>query len=183
MTRSSPIAATLAGECACAEALPFSRVRASCHRSRAEGARLALLALLLGSLGAAGCGPSGTPVAEDDPTRRNLEAIGDAYVRTTQKLGHPPRDTDKNDFLTVLKMYGDPAKLSRSASDQQEFVIVWGVELRSMKAKGDAIPIVAFEKTGKDGKRYVLRGHGDVILMTDGQLRAAAFPAGYVPSL
>jgi hypothetical protein len=138
--------------------------------------------LLLGWLGAAGCGaPAGAPVPKDDPARESLEHIGDAYGRATFGLNRPPANL--KELQPYLKEQGDPAKLLRSPNDGEDFVIVWGVELRQLKARGNDVPIVAFEKTGKGGQRYVLRGRSDVVLMTDVQLKAATFPPGYSPPI
>ena len=38
---------------------------------------------------------------------------------------------------------------------------------------------VAFEKTGKDGKRYALRGMNTVVQLTEAELKSSVFPEGY----
>jgi hypothetical protein len=141
-----------------------------------------LLVCLFGLLGVAGCGTTGTPVEDRaDPVRKQLEAIGVAYVHATSRLRHPPNN--KQELLPALQEHGDPAKLLVSPNDGQEFVIVWGVDLKQIKALGDAVPIIAFEKDGKDGMRYVLRGRSDIVQMTAGQLKGAVFPSDYTPPL
>jgi hypothetical protein len=107
--------------------------------------------------------------------------IGRVYLRAGQKLGRPPANLKE-----LLPTFPEPAKapeLLKSPNDGEDFVIVWGVDLRTPGKTGNEIPIVAYEKKGNGGKRHVLRGYGDVILMTDGQLRGAAFPPGYTPEL
>ena len=123
--------------------------------------------------------PPGQPAAQDDPTRQKLEQIGAAYMRANIKLGRPPANA--KELLPHLQEIGKPEQILHSPSDGEDFVIVWGVELRNMKATGNAIPIVAYEKVGKDGSRHVLRGRADVVLMSEGQLRGATFPSGYSP--
>jgi hypothetical protein len=138
--------------------------------------------LFLGFGGVAGCGTTGSPVLDqEDPVRHQLQAIGTAYIKASNRLKHPP--ANRQELLSALEPGDDPAVLLVSPNDGQEFVIVWGVELRQLKARGDAVPIIAFEKEGKDGMRYVLRGRADVVRMTPGQLKGAAFPPDYVPPL
>jgi hypothetical protein len=134
--------------------------------------------LLLACLTTEGCGPSGTPVIREDPTRQNLEKIGDAYIRATIANNRPPANLDE--LVRHLRHQGDPQKILFSPNDEEPFVIVWGVELRRLKARGDAVPVIAYEKKGKDGQRRVLRGRADVVLLTESQLRAATFPSDFV---
>jgi hypothetical protein len=143
---------------------------------RGAAARL----LLLGALAAAGCS-AGTPADPSDPTRQNLDKLGVAYLRATMKLNRPPANL--KELMPLLQEFdrSKPEQILHSPNDGQDFVIVWGVELRKMMATGNAVPIVAYEKAGKDGKRYVLRGRADVVLMSDGELRGATFPSGYNP--
>lgn len=132
------------------------------------------LSLLLAIL--CGCGGNAerpTPPQITDPTHLALEKIGNAYVRVQ---GVPK---SKADLLPILKSFGKPEDILKSPNDGQEFVIVYGVELRMMKATGNDVPVVAFEKTGKDGKRFVLRGRDAVSQLSDAELRGATFPQGY----
>jgi hypothetical protein len=132
--------------------------------------------VLLGGLAAAGCG-SRTPEAPPSEIEKKLDAIGDAYLRATVRLHKPPQNLD--DLLPSLQEFGNPDDLLRSPDDNQPFEIVWGVELRRLKARGSDIPIIAFEKVGKDGKRHVLRGRSEVLRLTTGELKSARFPDGY----
>jgi hypothetical protein len=127
-------------------------------------------------LATAGCGKT-APVRLETPTAENLEKIGDAYLRATTRLGHPP--TNLSELMADLKEQGPPAAILRSPNDGANFEIVWGVNLIRLKARGNDVPVIAFEKFGKDGKRYVLRGRSDVAELTEGELRSAQFPAGY----
>jgi hypothetical protein len=95
------------------------------------------------------------------------------------KLNRPPANA--KELLPFVQEMGKPADILRSPNDGQDFVVVWGVELRKLKETGNAVPVVAYEKVGKDGKRHVLRGRADVVLMTDGELKGAVFPSGYNP--
>src|SRR5262249_20657743 len=102
-----------------------------------------------------GCGSPPEP-EPPTPTRRQLESIGDAYVRATIKLNRPPAKLEE--LLPSLAEHGKTQQLLLSPNDGQPFEIVWGNELRMLKATGNDIPIIAYEKVGKDGVRHVLRG-------------------------
>ncbi len=140
-----------------------------------------LLLLTFGSLlGLLGCGPN-RPAASSDPNVLNLQALGAAYQRATITQNRPPANRDE--LMLAFEDDDAPPDILRSLNDGEEFVIVWGVELRKLKARGAEVPVVAFEKHGKNGKRAVLRGRNDVVLMTDSELKAAVFPPGYTPPL
>jgi hypothetical protein len=123
-----------------------------------------------------GCGPSGARPDPSDATRQNLEAIGNAYLRSTTQHNHPP--TGREELAEAIRLSGQSEDVLRSPNDGEEFVLVWNVELRRLKAYGNSVPILAYEKQGKNGRRYVLRGRADVVLLSDSQLRASVFPPG-----
>ena len=135
--------------------------------------------LLLACLAAVGCGPSGVIPEANDPTRGNLAKLGQAYIRATINLNHPPENYEQ--LRPFLQEQGDPDQILVSPHDGEQFIIVWGVELRRLKAQGDAVPVIAYEQHGKDGRRYVLRGSRDPVILTDSQFRSAVFPEGYTP--
>jgi len=144
------------------------------------------LSLVLSCLGLAGCG-NGEPQFKEEPVptecQKRLRIIGDTYVRATQKLNRPPNNM--TELMQSLKDYmkAQPSlKLEdvlKSPEDGQPFEIVWGVQLLQLKERGSDMPIVAFEKIGKNGERNVLRGNRDTILMSESELRSAKFPSGY----
>jgi hypothetical protein len=122
----------------------------------------------------AGCGSGDKPSAiTTDPTIISLDKLGGAYIR-----GTPPPKT-KAELLAIFKSCNHPKELLISPSDGQEFIIVYGVELKGLKVTGAQLPIVAFEKTGKDGKRYALRGMNTVVQLTEAELKSSVFPEGY----
>ncbi len=96
----------------------------------------------------------------------------------TEQLNHPPMSLD--DYLPSLQRQGVPEEILRSPNDGEEFVTVWNVELRKLKAKGSEKPVVAFEKRGIGGKRHVLRGRADVVLLTEEELKGSVLPEGYI---
>lgn len=121
-----------------------------------------------------GCGGSQKESSlPTDPTYLALEKIGNAYIR----IDPPPQK--KSDLVAALKTFGKPEEILKSPNDGHEFIIVYGVKLHMLKATGNDIPVVAFEKFGKDGKRYVLRGRNGITQLTDAELREAKFPDGY----
>jgi hypothetical protein len=128
----------------------------------------------------AGCGSTTTYDSPTPPseTQKRLNSLGDVYLRSTMRHNRPPKSLlDLAQTLKDTQMKADD--VLKSADDGQPFEIVWGVDLRSLQATGSDIPIVAFEKTGKDGKRHVLRGRSEILLMTESELRSGKFPDGY----
>lgn len=121
-----------------------------------------------------GCGSGDKPSAiTTDPTIIALDKLGGAYIR-----GTPPPKT-KAELLAIFKSCNHPKELLISPSDGQEFIIVYSVELKGLKVTGAQLPIVAFEKTGKDGKRYALRGMNTVVQLSEAELKSSVFPEGY----
>ena len=68
-----------------------------------------------------------------------------------------------------------------SPNDGEEFQIVWGVQVVNQNSKKNEVPVLAFEKRGKDGKRHrYLRGRLRIsVLLTEEELKAAVCPPGY----
>jgi hypothetical protein len=130
------------------------------------------IALVMLSL-SAGC--RAQPEAEVSGPRKSLRAINTAYMRATDKLNRGPANL--NELLPYLKEQGEPEQLLRSTDDGQEFVILWGVDHRAAGA-GKKAPVIAYEKTGQGGKRYVLCARA-VLHMTDEEFRQASFPPGH----
>ena len=119
-----------------------------------------------------GCGSGDKPsTITTDPTIIALDKLGRAYIRGTPKT--------KAELLSIFKSCNHPKELLISPSDGQEFIIVYSVELKGLKVTGAQLPIVAFEKTGKDGKRYALRGMNTVVHLTEAELKSSVFPEGY----
>ncbi len=119
-------------------------------------------------VGLAGCNRPAS--REMQKSSQNLMAISKAYRKATQKLGMPPTNLDM--MSAELKELGDPEILLVSPEDNERYVILFG-------ANADANPaqVVAYEKNGKDGKRFVLFGH-IVWYLTDEELRSKPFPPG-----
>jgi hypothetical protein len=132
--------------------------------------------LLFVAFCAGGCGSTATPEAPS-ATDASLQRVGGAYIHATQKLGRPPKD--RKELVPFFDPKIPAAEIFRSPDDGEDFEIVWGVDLRQLKATGNDVPVVAYEKRGKDGKRHVLRGSAQTSVMSEGELKSAKFPDNY----
>lgn len=143
---------------------------------------LTLCALMAG-LSAVGCGGGAPPAVEASRSEVNLQRIGAAYAAVAAR-GRPPRKAA--DLVRDLQSGPDqsnPSDIFRSPNDNQEYVIVWGVDFRAlaMQRGGNLDVVLAYERAGKDGKRWVLKPPALVSLMTEDEFRAAPFPPGHTP--
>ena len=136
---------------------------------------LGILGLLLALTGG-GCREQKPGVAPK--TYDNLTKIGEAYMAATTTLNRGPSGIEE--LMPHLKDKGDIAELKRSADDGEDFVILWGVDYRSYQAQGQPLPVIAYEKTGKNGKRHVLRVRY-VFHLSDDEFQQVPFPAGKQP--
>ena len=108
--------------------------------------------------------------------------------RSAQDAVQFRRPTQKRDDLLVV-LQGEagqpsPADILKSPNDGEEYVIVWGVNFRELGIKrGNVDVVIAYEKRGREGKRYVLKPPTQVIEMTDTEFKAASFPPGHTPEL
>ena len=129
-----------------------------------------------------GCGPSAPIVGEVDPTREKLQHISSAYLKATLKTNRAPAKSD--DLLPFLGEESTSVEKKRetfrSDHDGEEFVIVWGVDLR--QAGTDELSrdvIFVYEKKGKGGKRYVLKPPTDIFIIPDDLFQKSSFPKGH----
>jgi hypothetical protein len=92
--------------------------------------------------------------SEFTPEAEAILHVGQAYRDAYTALKRPPAST--KDLKPYLTKFGDPDKVIISPSDGQPYEISWGIvpgrPPRSMKIR----PFLVCEKSGKDGKRYVL---------------------------
>jgi hypothetical protein len=131
------------------------------------------------SLAVAGCSGAGGP-GNVDVARQNLQKIGTAYARATTTLNRPPKDV--NDLVASLKEQGDTPEILRSPNDGEDYVILWGYDFRHpTPTPGGAQVVLAYEKSGKGGRRYVLQLPSQVTVMTSDELQKAPFPPGHRP--
>ncbi|HEY3392196.1 MAG TPA: hypothetical protein VGK58_05790 [Lacipirellulaceae bacterium] len=73
----------------------------------------------------------------------------------------------------------DPSPYFRSTRDGEEYVVVWGLQLDSVPA--DAI--VAYERTGVDGKRMVITRDGVAKEVSKEEFGSLKFPKGHTPEV
>jgi hypothetical protein len=133
--------------------------------------------LLVGIVGLTGCSQGGG--RERNPTEDRLYRLGMVYVRSCHALGRGP-----GDFGEIKdKIEGDiPEDCLVSPNDGQPFVIHWGVDVTGLRfTRQNTFYVLAYERTGANGARHVLRYPVGLVLMTDEELRKAAFPPGHKP--
>ncbi len=113
-----------------------------------------------------------------DPTEERLYKIGNAYLQSITRLGRAPTNIEEMKPELGGAVSTD---LLRSPNDGEEFVILWGVDYATLPSQGsDPYTVGAYEKTGVNGQRYVLRFPMGVLRMTDERLKKANFPRGYL---
>lgn len=131
-----------------------------------------------------GCG-SGPKVIPIDTTWSRLQAIGGAYLAATLKANRAPSKPDE--LLPFLGNATTPEEQKRetfrSDHDGEEFVIVWGVDLRKLGQDGQSRDVILiYEKRGKSGQRYVLKPRADIYIIPDEVFQKSQFPKGHRPS-
>jgi hypothetical protein len=148
----------------------------------------ALWLVLIISMGyCIGCGvhvETPEPLSEAE---ENLSKIGRAYMQAGSGLKRPPRNA--KELLPYLEKNGATEQVLRSPRDGQEYVILWDVKSSELAPKpvqeglpaDRRFPVLAYEKTGEGGSRFVLQVPNRVVAMTNEELREAYFPAGHRP--
>jgi hypothetical protein len=129
---------------------------------------------------AASC--SNAPVVVDKPldaTHEKLNKIRMAYSKFQATRNRAPQGPD--DIRPLLAESGNADDLLRSARDGQPFVVCWGVDLTQPPTWAKSTAILAYEKQGVEGKRYVLTFARSVELMSDKEFSEASFPPGHKP--
>ena len=142
-------------------------------------ARPASLLLVLGMLAASGCS------AADElntPTAARLRGIATYYLDLTfarngkgpaneQELKRHLRKQERTDLISNgIDPQAIDSTLFVSDRDQEPFVVLYGQSITRISA--DSAPLVAFEKTGKDGKRIAVLANSKLRLVDDAGLQA-----------
>jgi hypothetical protein len=158
---------------------------------------LACGAVVAFALAFTGCGkPTAAP---EDPTEKNLRLAVMAYQQFVNKNQQAPRSA--GDLAPFLQDMGaKPDTTLRSGRDHEPFVILWNVDefpaiilKKAEKEKKDKKEkdkekslatrvkhcVLAYEKSGSDGYRYVGFSNGYVAEMSEEDLAKAAFPANH----
>jgi hypothetical protein len=88
------------------------------------------------------------------PEAEAILHVGQAYRDAYAALKKPPATI--KDLKPYLTKYGDPDKALISPSDGQPYEITWGIVPNRPPRSTKMNPFLVCEKSGKDGKRYVL---------------------------
>jgi hypothetical protein len=137
-----------------------------------------VLAIALALLPLAGCTK---PVSREDEQTNDLNNIARAYGIIVNDSHRPPRGVEE--LKTLLSglhkadMVPDPEEIFVSSRDGQPYVIIYGANLGTVSSP----EILAYEKKGADGKRYVLLMSRDVRQLTDQEFKQARFANGHKP--
>lgn len=146
---------------------------------------LASVILAMLSVGFLGCGPAKPVVFPENKFEQQLQRIGAAYSQASVKLGRPPSGPEE--IMEFLQITGGPpaAEILRSPHDGEDYVIVWNVDFRQLAMSGANVNdvIIAYEKRGKNGTRYVMKPPSHVTQLSDLEFKSAKFPPGHQPAL
>lgn len=140
-----------------------------------------LFVLLILSSGFAGCGqPAVVEHMGGDQGGANLTQLNNFYIRATEKLKRPPKSLQE--LKAGSKDAGDIEAVLKSPNDAQPYIIVWNVDPISPKGtKAEGPVIIAYEKVGVGGQRWVLTQWG-VSKLSAEEFLQANFPAGHHPA-
>ena len=106
-------------------------------------------------------------------------AINNAYLQFLHTHKQPPKSwADLKPLLATTENADQPWC---SARDGQPLVVCWGANVTKWHDWGQKTPVLAYEKQGADGKRYVLTAVGSVELLADEDFHEASFPPGQKP--
>jgi hypothetical protein len=126
-----------------------------------------LVALIV--LGLAGCAK---PRRTEDPDTTNLRRLYQAFRLCDDFKRRGPKDlAELKHYLGELGEKGTPDEFLISRRDGQPFVIFYG---NTIQTEGGNV-ILAYEKEGKEGKRFVLTLGGSVMAITDEEFAKARF--------
>ncbi len=140
------------------------------------------LFLLLLTISFAGCG-GGEPIVVAQPidkTRGNLMSLSSAYHQYCTANGKGPASA--KELQPLLGKDVDADDTLKSGRDNQPFIVHWGVDLNQDPAWAKSAGVLAYEKQGANGKRWVLFTMGNTEEMSEAELKAAGFPPGKSPA-
>lgn len=138
---------------------------------------LSVAGLALGM--ACGCAEKHEP--REDETTMDLRHIVRAYGIIQSAHNRPPKDLGEIKSiladLHAADLSGAPDEVLTSARDGHPYVVLLTVNLGS--APGNDIFI--YEKSGKDGTRYVMTTALDVLQVPDAEFAQKSFAGGHKP--
>lgn len=144
--------------------------------------KLVGMALGLLVVAAQGCSPPASIVVRNpmDPTQERLLDLVNAYWQYNISHRVPPRSA--TDIEPILRERGIADDVFRSPRDGEPFVVCWGTNVVRPAQGTAARPILAYEKNGRDGSRFVVLAERKVELLTEDEFLQASFPTGYGPA-
>ena len=135
------------------------------------------VALTIAALALAGC--SKPPPPQEEPAVVNLRRIVQAFDVAEYKLRRAPKNEEElKRFIGETGATGDPDQILRSPRDGQPYVVLYGTPLDP----DGRDTILAYEKDGVEGKRYVISLSRDVKLLAEDEFARAEFAGGKRPS-
>lgn len=126
-----------------------------------------------------GCGKRELVVEEQEPSRDNLLEIVAAYRHAQQQLGRPPRRLEE-----LRAHFAKPDRadgLLRSPTDGELYEIAWGADVHTPPPDQGTPILLAYERKGSNGKRWVATIWGTTRPLTDAEFKQAGFPKGHQP--
>ena len=143
---------------------------------QAVSVRALTLMLFCSLIAISGCGSDEL----NSPTATKLKAIGNLYLDYAVAKNGPGPENEKafrSHILSkpdgVLSTSGinrsEIDSLFKSDRDQEAFVVVYGLTIKGVS--GTSAPLVAHEKTGKNGKRLIACANGKVELVDESRLQ------------
>jgi predicted Zn finger-like uncharacterized protein len=127
---------------------------------------------------------------QNDPSAANLNKIGGVYSFYVQQAKRAPtKAEDLKAFVAQLvqinpqaeSTIGKPEEFLVSPHDMQPYVVHWGVFPGHYLSPPNGPVVLAYEQTGKDGRRIVLLTSGKVESYTEEQMQKARYPRGFKP--
>jgi hypothetical protein len=139
-----------------------------------------LLVTCLFAIGSLGCAPK--PESTEVEPIRDLNHIQRAYGIMVSGHNRPPRDMAEVrkilDELHVGDLNPQADEVLVSSRDGEPYVIIMNANLGMADGRDE---ILAYEKTGVEGNRYVLLMSRDVRQISDDEFRRAKFAKGHRP--
>jgi hypothetical protein len=134
--------------------------------------RISIVLSACAALIAGGCGASrGAPQAKPQAARMNV--LARMYASATGKLGRPPQnEAELKKFLAGERAkleaahVSSPDELFVSENDGAPLVIRYGP-----RPAGPGRDVIAYEKVGVDGKRFVAFSTGDAFALDEAKFR------------
>lgn len=143
-------------------------------RRRIVNSAIPLLGFVLVVALPSGC--SEKPKVEENKAADHLRKIINAFDVALYDNKHPLRDeTELKAALKKISPAENPDEIIRSPNDGEPYEIVWGVNL---DRQTESNAIVAHEKKGAGGKRYVITVARIVSQMNDSDFANASFAKG-----